>query len=127
MVTNPQDHPRFQAVSVGRTPSVTALALRDVVVAFCPMEDFSTTSSSATQLLLFKVGVNGRNSRLVVALDHPVIEATGRHVLRSHDPRQPAEQGDGGGQQQRIENVEDSAQTRQPAAGVFPLHVPLNQ
>ena len=68
MVTNPQDHPRFQAVFVGRTPSVTALALRDVVVAFCPMEDFSTTSSSATQLLLFKVCVNRRKSRLVLVL-----------------------------------------------------------
>ena len=65
VVTNPQDHPQFQAVFVGRTPSVTALALRDVVVAFCPMEDFSTTSSSATQLLLFKVCVNRRKSRLV--------------------------------------------------------------
>ena len=54
-VTNPQDHPRFQAVFVGRTPSVTALALRDVVVAVCAaeMEDISTTSSRATQLLLF--------------------------------------------------------------------------
>ena len=49
VVANPQDHPRFQAVFVGQTPSVSALALLDVVVASCPMEDFSTTSSSATQ------------------------------------------------------------------------------
>ena len=65
VVTNPQDHPRFQAVFVGRTPSVTALALRDVVVAFSAMEDFSTTSSSATQLLFFKACDNRRKSHLV--------------------------------------------------------------
>ena len=59
--------PRFQAVFVGRTPSVTALALRDVVVAFFPREDFSTTSSSATQLRLFKLCVNRRKTRLVPA------------------------------------------------------------
>ena len=32
-----------------------SLALLDVVVASCPMEDFFTTSSSATQLLHLKV------------------------------------------------------------------------
>jgi len=36
-------------VFVGQTPSVAAVALLDVVVASCPLEDFSTTSSSATQ------------------------------------------------------------------------------
>ena len=54
------------SVLVGRTPSVTALALRDVVVAFSAMEDFSTTSSSATQLLLFKVCDNRRKSHLAL-------------------------------------------------------------
>ena len=66
MVTNPRDHPRFQAVFVGRTPSVTALALRDVVVAYCPMEDFSTTSSSATQPLHLKVYASRLENRLVL-------------------------------------------------------------
>ena len=66
VVTNPQDHPRFQAVFVGRTPSVTALALRDVVVAFFAMEDFSTTSSSATQLLLVQAYVNRWKNRLLL-------------------------------------------------------------
>ena len=66
VVTNPQDHPRFQAVFVGRTSSVTALALRDVVVAVCEMGNFSTTSSSATQLPLFEVYVNRRKSRLLL-------------------------------------------------------------
>ena len=75
VVTNPQDHPRFQAVFVGRTPSVTALALRDVVVAFCPMEDSSTTSSSATRLLLFKVCVNRRKSRLELGTTPLVLQA----------------------------------------------------
>ena len=82
VVTNQQDHPRFQAVSVGRTPSVTALALRDVVVAFCPMEDFTTTSSSATQLLLFKVCVNRRKNRLVLVFSEAKWQITQIYILR---------------------------------------------
>ena len=71
VVANPQDHPRFQEVFVGQTPSVSALALLDVVVASCPMEDFSTMSSSATQPLHFKVCVDRRKNRLVLAAPPP--------------------------------------------------------
>jgi len=46
-----RDLPRFPAVFLGPTRSVSALALLDVVVASGPREDFSTTSSSATQPL----------------------------------------------------------------------------
>ena len=42
--------------------------MRDVVVAVGEMGDFSTTSSSATQLPLFKVYVNRRKDRLVLVL-----------------------------------------------------------
>ena len=66
VVANPQDHPRFQAVFVGQTPSVSALALLDVVVVSCPMEDFSTTSNGATQPLHFKVCADRRKNRLVL-------------------------------------------------------------
>ena len=49
-VANQQDPPRFPAVLlIGQTQSVVPLALLDVVVASCPMADFFTTSSSATQ------------------------------------------------------------------------------
>ena len=56
----------FGAVFVGQTPSVSALALLDVVVASCPMEDFSTPSSSATQPLHFKVCADRRKTRWVL-------------------------------------------------------------
>ena len=53
--------------SVRRTYTIChALALRDVVVAFLRHGCFSTTSSSATQLLLFKVYVNREKHRLVL-------------------------------------------------------------
>ena len=52
VVANQQDPPRFPAVLlIGQTQSDAPLALLDVVVASSPMEDFSTTSSSATQPL----------------------------------------------------------------------------
>ena len=61
VVANQQDPPRFPAVLlIGQTQSVAPLALLDVVVASCPMEDFSTTSSSATQPLHLKVCANRR-------------------------------------------------------------------
>ena len=61
VVANRQDPPRFPAVLlIGQTLSVAPLALLDVVVASCPMEDFSTTSSSATQPLHLKVCANRR-------------------------------------------------------------------
>ena len=85
VVTNPEDHPRFQAVFVGRTASVTALALRDVVVAFCPMEDFFTTSSSATQLLLFKVCVNRRKTRLVLVETSPRLSSPNLVCLSGYE------------------------------------------
>ena len=62
MVTNPQDHPRFQAVFVGRTPSVTALALRDVVVAFCPMENFPPRPAVPHNCYFSKYTLTGGNT-----------------------------------------------------------------
>ena len=61
VVTNRQDPLRFPAVLlIGQTLSVPPLALLDVVVAFCRMEDFCTTSSSATQPPHLKVYANRR-------------------------------------------------------------------
>ena len=61
VVANQQDPPRFPAVLlIGQTQSIVPLALLDVVVASCPMEDFSTPSSSATQRLHLTVCVKRR-------------------------------------------------------------------
>jgi len=87
VVANPQDHPRFQAVFVGQTPSVSALALLDVVVASCPMEDFSTTSSSATQPLHFKVCADRRKNRLVLAATRKKVFNELAAALRAHIQR----------------------------------------
>ena len=70
MVANPQDHPRFQAVFVGLARSVPARTLLDVVVAFCPMESFATTSSSATQTLHCNVYDNSLKKHLVLLSMH---------------------------------------------------------
>lgn len=54
VVANQQEPPRFPAVLlIGQTPFVSARTLLDVVVACCPMENFGTTSSRATQPLIF--------------------------------------------------------------------------
>jgi len=67
VVANPQDHPRFQAVFVGQTPSVAALALLDVVSHPARWRTFPPRPAVPHNRCISKFCADRRKNRLVLA------------------------------------------------------------